>query len=290
MALGTMRDENQDLPVESREARRRGRPGSGQSESIQSLIKALAILDCLANASEPMGVTEVAHHVGLPKATTHRLLATLHASGAATHNPDTQRYGLGPTIMRYGLMGVQRLSLHQLGRPLLERLHKQTGETAVLAIRQGDVKLFLDQVESQEEIRHRANLGQLLPLYHGGAGHAILAFMPEAEREEYLSRGPFPKVTPATITDADKLRDELELVRQRRYAITRTDRMTSIGSPVFDHTGAIVGALAVFAPTFRVTDSRVIDFAEMTRDAADELSGAMGYSHPTTGWPQVPAG
>jgi DNA-binding IclR family transcriptional regulator len=260
------------------EARRRGRPGSGQSESIQSLVKALAILDCLAHASEPVGVTEVANQIGVPKATAHRLLATLHANDAATYNPDTQRYSLGPSIMRYGLMGVQRLSLHRLGRPQIERLHKQTGETAVLAIRQGDMKVFLDQVESQEDIRHRATLGQRLPLYHGGAGHAILAFMPEHEREEYLSHGPFPKVMSTTITDPGKLRKELELVRQRRYAITRSDRVTSIGSPVLDHTGSVVGALAVFAPTFRVPDDTVIKFAEITRDAADELSVAMGHA------------
>jgi len=263
---------------EGQEARRRGRPGSGQPESIQSLVKALAILDVLANANEPVGVTEIAHQVGVPKATAHRLLATLHANDAATYNPETQRYGLGPAIMRYGLLGVQRLSLHRLGRPQIEKLHKQTGETAVLAIRQGDVKVFLDQIESQEEIRHKATLGYRLPLYHGGAGHAILAFMSGEEQKAYLSHGPFPKVTPTTITDPAKLRKELELVRQRRYAVTRSDRVTSIGAPVIDHTGTVIGALAVFAPTFRTAPEKVTKFAELTREAADELSISLGHA------------
>ncbi len=134
---------------------------------------------------------------------------------------ETQRYGLGPTIMRYGLMGVRRLSLHRMGRPLLERLHRRTGETAVLAIRQGDVKLFLDRVEKPGRSGAGPISASSCRSIHGGAGHADpRRFMPEAEREEYLSHGPFPKVTPATITDPDKLRKELELVRQRRYAIT----------------------------------------------------------------------
>jgi DNA-binding IclR family transcriptional regulator len=260
------------------EVRRRGRPGSGQADSIQSLVKALAILECLANSAEPVGVTEVANQIGVPKATAHRLLATLHANDAVTYSADTQRYSLGPSIMRYGLMGVHRLSLHRLGRAHIERLHRSTCETAVLAIRQGDVKLFIDQVESDEEIRHKAKLGERLPLYHGGAGIAILAFLRRDELEEYLARGNFQRITPGTITDPEQLRREVEMVRKRRYAITRTERTTSIGSPVLDHRGTVVGAIGVFAPTFRVPPNRVTEYAELVRDSADKLSAEMGYS------------
>jgi IclR family acetate operon transcriptional repressor len=266
------------VTISEPEVRRRGRPGSGQTDSIQSLVKALAILECLANSTEPVGVTEVANQIGVPKATAHRLLATLHANDAVTYNPEMQRYSLGSSIIRYGLMGVQRLSLHRVGRAHIEKLHRLSGETAVLAVRQGDVKLFVDQVESEEEIRHKARLGQLLPLYHGGAGHAMLSFFKPDELDEYLSHGPFPRVTPATITDPDQLRLELQTVRQRRYAITRTERITSIGSAILDHRADVIGAVAVFAPTFRVPANRATEIATMVRDSAAQLSTEMGYS------------
>jgi DNA-binding IclR family transcriptional regulator len=260
------------------EARRRGRPGSGQSESIQSLVKALAILDCLAYSDSPIGVTEVASQIGVPKATAHRLLATLLANDAVAYSPDSQRYSLGSSIMRYGLMGVQRLSLHRTGRAYLETLHEVTGETAVLAIRQGDAKMFIDQIESQEEIRHKASLGRRLPLYHGGAGLAILAYMKPAEIDAYLSQGNFAKIESNTIVDPDRLRKELELVRKRGYGVTQSDRITSIGSPVFDHMRVVVGAIAVFAPTYRVPYDHIAKYAQTVKTMAEKLSANMGYT------------
>jgi IclR family transcriptional regulator, acetate operon repressor len=259
------------------EVRRRGRPGSGQTESIQSLVKALAILDCLAHADNPVGVTEVANQVGLPKATAHRLLATLHANSAVSYSSETQRYSLGPSIIRYGLIGVQRLSLHRVAHPYLEELQKRTGETAVLAVRNGRVKVFLDLVESREDIRHLPALGKPLSLHHGGSGQAILAHLPEAELELYLSEAPLPAIPPEMITDPDLLRELLVPVRKKGYAISRGDRTTSIGAPVFDHTGKVIGAIGIFAPTFRVPSGRTRGHAEVTVEVARKISTELGY-------------
>lgn len=259
------------------EARRRGRPGSGQTESIQSLVKALAILDCLAHSDNPVGVTEVANQVGLPKATAHRLLATLHANSAVSYSPETQRYSLGPSIIRYGLIGVQRLSLHRVAHAYLEELQKRTGETAVLAVRSGRFKVFLDIVESREYIRHLPPLGKPLSLHHGGSGQAILAHLPEDELELYLSEAPLPAIPPEMITDPDRLRELLIRVRKKGHGVSRGDRTTSVGAPIFDHTGKVVGAVGVFAPTFRVPAGRTKSHIEATVDVARKISTELGH-------------
>lgn len=258
------------------EARRRGRPGSGQKESIQSLVKALAILDCLANAEEPMGVTEVAKHVGLPKATAHRLLATLHTSNAVSYSQETQRYGLGPAIIRYGLVGVQRLSLHRVAHSHLEELQRKTGETAVLAVRQGRYKVFLDVVESREDIRHMPALGKPLVLHHGGSGQAILANLSDAELETYLSEAPLEPIPPEMVSDPESVRELLATVRKQGYAVSRGTRTTSFGAPVFDHTGKVVGAIGVFAPTFRMPVDRTKSYIKATVEAARKTSAELG--------------
>jgi IclR family acetate operon transcriptional repressor len=259
--------------------RRRGRPpGTRAPDTIQSLVKGLAIIDFLADSGQPVGVTEVANHVGVPKATAHRLLATLHANDAVSYDNPSHRYTLGPSIIRFGLLGVRRLSLHRVARPHLERLQHESGETALLATRQGNAKIFLDQVESAEEIRHCSTLGQRLPLYHGGGGLAMLASFKPDELDDYLAQVRFEKISATTITEPEKLRAEIEMVRKRGYAITRSERVTSIGAPILDHMKVVVGAIAVHGPTYRMGSDRTQICADAVKARAAAISSELGYS------------
>jgi DNA-binding IclR family transcriptional regulator len=266
------------MPTAVPAARRRGRPGHRQPQPIQSLAKALAIVDHLAHAEEPIGVTEVARGIGIPKATAHRLLATLHGADAVAYDPSSQRYSLGPSIVRYGLLGLRRMELHRVARPQLERMQQETGETAVLAGRQGSTKVFLDQVESGHDLRQTVVLGERRHLFHGSAGLAMLAFLDSDEREKYLAGGPFPRISDSTITDPKQLRVELDTTRQRGFALTRGERSTSMAAPVFGHTQVVVGAMMICGPSFRFSADKITRFSKAVRRAGDEVSTALGYS------------
>jgi len=162
---------------------------------------------------------------------------------------------------------------------MLEELHRLTQETVNLYVLDGLERVCVDRIESPQRLRVIVHIGERMPLYAGSAGKAILAFVPSEVLERILQR-PLERMTDNTITDPEKLLQELCSIRSRGYATSRSERFTDVlglAAPVFDSTANVVASLNVAGPLVRFADAEVAQYAPKVIELASEVSRSMGY-------------
>src|SRR5215467_8847370 len=162
-----------------------------------ALDRALAVLGILAEASQPMGVTEIARRIGLPKSVVHYHVSALVRNRYLEARPD-RRYGLGHAALRLGRGNYSNLELRARALPQLRALHHDTWETVTLSVLLGREAVYVDQLVSPQEIKLTIELGRPFPLHAGASGRAIMAFLPADAREALLTE-PLERLSSGTI-------------------------------------------------------------------------------------------
>jgi DNA-binding IclR family transcriptional regulator len=249
------------------------------SPTIGSVDRATQVLQLFVESdARTLGVTEIATALDLSKAVVHRVLASLREAGFVDADGTSRRYRLGPASLALGLAYLDRLDLRTLARPVLEELSAATHETATLSVRHGDTRTYVDQVTPLTEIRMTVPMGRLHPLHAGSSSKAFLAFLSEAEQQDYLSRE-LPPVTDQTITDTAALARELVGIRKRGYAKSLGERQpgaASVAAPVFDHEGHPAGVISICGPLERFRP-RTDEAAALLLEACRGLSRQLGF-------------
>jgi IclR family acetate operon transcriptional repressor len=184
--------------------------------SVQSVDRALDLLAVLARSDVPMGVGEVADATGLPQGTAHRLLRSLQVRGYVRHD-SSRKYSVGTAALRLG-EAAQR-SLARSARPYLAELVAFSGETANLAVLEGDDVVYVAQVPSPHTLRMFAEVGRHVPPHSTAVGKVLLAAMPADRAFAVLRRAGLPRHTERTITDLDEFAEEMGLTRGRGWAV-----------------------------------------------------------------------
>jgi DNA-binding IclR family transcriptional regulator len=185
---------------------------------IQSVDRAVDLLEAIAAAPEPQTAPALADRARLNRSTAWRILATLEHHGLVERDPATNRYGLGFALLRLAAAAGHE-PLVRLAHPLLRALAHDTGETANLAVARRLELVYADQVQAPHVMAPNW-LGHAVPLHATSTGKAFLAALPQAELDALL-RAPLPRFTDTTITDPATLRAELDAVRARGYAVSR---------------------------------------------------------------------
>jgi DNA-binding IclR family transcriptional regulator len=242
-----------------------------------AIDRALAVLGALAEASQPMGVTEIARRVGLPKSVVHYHVSALVRNRYVEARPD-RRYGLGYAALRLGRGNYSNLELRARALPHMRTLHHDTWETVTLSVLVGRERVYVDQLVSPQEIKLAVELGRPFPLHAGASGRAILAFLPDDSREALLSE-PLERVSAHTVVDPGGLRVLLDLVRATGLAVSRSERQegaASVAAPVFDNHG-VAGAISVCGPEYRFDEASLDRYGPLLRTAAVELSRELGW-------------
>lgn len=183
--------------------------------SVQSVDRALALLEVLARADAPIGVGELAERTGLAQGTAHRLLRGLELRGYVRHEV-SRKYSVGTAALCLG-DGAQR-SLARGARPYLAELVEASGETANLAVLEGDDVVYLAQVPSSHTLRMLAQVGRRVPPHSTAVGKVLLAALPRELALSLLRRTGLPRRTSSTITNLDALCAELDAVGLRGWA------------------------------------------------------------------------
>lgn len=166
---------------------------------VRVLDRAIAILGVLANGSENLGDVDLSEKLHLHKSTVHRLLAVLDRNGFVERKPGSAKYGLGWQLFELGMVAAVHLNFLERAKPHVERLAKETGETAhVSVLRHGNV-VSLVSVESQHSVRTPATIGRHTLLHRVSQGKAILAFLPAERVEQALTGYPHYGMSAATI-------------------------------------------------------------------------------------------
>ena len=240
---------------------------------VQSIERAFAVLSALADG--PVGVTEVADRVALPKSTVARLLGSLQREGVVEQVPGGTRYRLGARIasLAAGIAGTG--SLVAVARPHLVELSSAVGETAGLSVPDGFEVHYIDQVDTAHQVQIRDWTGTRVPMHAVSSGLVLLAHLPAAAQKRFLA-GPLERFTPRTMTDSSALRERLRQVKADGYAWVHeefAEGLNSVAAPIADASGDVVAAVHVHGPSYRFPasgDERQI--AQRVVDAAGRIA------------------
>ncbi len=247
---------------------------------MQSLSRAVAILDCFTIENPQLGVREIARQIDLSVSTVGRMLASLCSLGFLSQDSSSRLYRMGPKAMVYNMVYTATLDIRGSARPMLEELYKLTHETVSLYLLAGDVRVCADCIESSERLRVVVRVGEHMPLHAGSSGKALLAFMPSEDVERVLAK-PLEKMTSATVTSRERLQKELKDIRAKGYATSHGERfedVIGVAAPVFDNTGKVVAALNVAGPRVRFTDQSVAKLQPKLMKLASQLSRMLGHA------------
>ena len=235
---------------------------------MRSVDNALRILT-LVGETKSVRVVEVASHLGVSRSTAHRLLDALNTRGYVVKDA-AHVYRIGPAFTHVGLAMENMPSWQPKAHLQLRQLASDTGETCHLAVLEGNSVRFIDGIISERLLRVGSRVGMLLPAHTSAAGKAILAEM-SAENIQALYPFGLPGSTPASPTEPAKMlafRRELVATRRRGYALNVGETevgVTAVGAAIHDDSGRTVAALALAAPSARVSRSDVGNLAERLR-------------------------
>jgi IclR family acetate operon transcriptional repressor len=250
--------------------------GRAERHSIQSVDRALTLLETIAELGGETTLTELASRTGLNISTCHHLLSTLVKWGYVAKVPGRRTYALGGRILHLGHACLRQVDLPRRAQPFLERINALTGETVHLAVLQGDHLVTLAKREARHAVRVDA-AAQSDAAHATATGKAMLAWLPEDEIRRIA--GGMPRFTPSTITDFAALIEDLRLVRRNGFAIDREEfqpGVVCIGAAIRDHAGAVVGAISASAPTMRANEAQLARMREEVTVAARALSAELG--------------
>lgn len=240
----------------------------------QAIGRALAVLKLLAAEGTELGLSAIASELNLSSGTTHRIVRALSAEGLVAHNPRTDSYYLGTGTILLGQAAQRGFGLDK-ALPVLEQINAETQESVNLAVREGEESVVMLRVQSTLPLRFEQHPGARFPLYTTASGKAILAFSSDADA--YVSGLPprLAQLTERTLTDPDKLREQIDKIRRRGYSIDEEENVAGVrcvGAPVLDADGRAQAALVIQVPTVRMPAKRIRELGERVVTAAKEIA------------------
>jgi DNA-binding IclR family transcriptional regulator len=251
------------------------------NESImsQTVLKALDVLECVANADQPLSAQQVAESLKISRPTAYRLLLTL-VSRSYVAEVDGARFRLGTQALSLSNKVLASIDLPEVARPYLRQLSDLTNETVNLSILEGVEILYIARVESSQSIRMMSTIGTRSHLHSTSMGKALLAFLPGEEQTSLIGRLALTPRTDATITERDLLVKELANIHKQGFAIDNEENeagVRCVGAPIFDHRGYAFAAISVSGPAYRISVTQLKAIARPLLEACRAISGRMGY-------------
>ena len=245
--------------------------------SVQSVDRALDLLEALAGSDGEVSITALALRTKLHVSTVHRLLATLLRRGYVRQNPDTSRYYAGAKVSTLAEGRSRYNELRLAARPLLQSLVEATRETANLSVLDDTMAVYIETCASPQVVRLFTVVGNRVPLHATGAGKALLASLPQIRRDSLLDKTELKALTGKTLVDRASLARALDEARERGYALDdeEYDEGVRCVAVAVGPIGAPIAALSISGPASRLSKQRCVEFVPQMRRAAGELSEAL---------------
>jgi IclR family acetate operon transcriptional repressor len=248
--------------------------------TIQSVDRALDVLEVLSASGTELALGEIASRSGLNSSTCHHLLSTLAARGYVGQNPRGRTYFLGTKILELSSSRVRQFNLIDVAMPELRRLNQDTRETVHLAVMQGHELTTLAMLESPHPIRVSTDgAGKANAAHATATGKAILAWLPEMEIARVIAEKGLTSFTDKTITNIADLMEDLRHVRRNGYSVDSEEfqpGVVCVGSAIRDHLGAVIGSIGCSMPDMRASDDFIDETKQAVRECAKILSELLG--------------
>jgi IclR family acetate operon transcriptional repressor len=251
---------------------------------MRAVVNVLRIFERVS-VLQPVGVSDLARDLELPKSTVQRGLTDLHAVGwIQPEGPSSRRWVQSVKMMTL-VNYASGLGIREVARPAMQALLAEMDENIQLSVRNGEWMITFDRCEASRHVRAVGYVGERAPVHASSPGKAVLAWSSSSEVDELLT-GPLRRYTEHTLVDYERLRRELAEARRRGYAVNwgewRED-IRGVAVPVLSTSGAPVAAISVAMPAHRLPRSRVAALGELIRSEVDkviipELGGDSGHT------------
>lgn len=248
--------------------------------SIQSVDRALGLLEALAEAGGEAALTELSRRTQLNVSTCHHLLSTLVNWGYVAKVPGRRSYALGARVLYLGQACLRQVDLPRRAEHHIDRINAVTGETVHLAVLQSDNIVTLMKRDARHAVRVETGaLGRSDAPHATATGKAMLAWLTEDHIRRILAGLEMRRFTDRTITDFSAFIEELRQVRRNGYAMDREEfqpGVICVGAAIRDHAGAVVGAISASMPAMRASDEHVALVRNEIMTATAALSAELG--------------
>lgn len=252
---------------------------ASQKNTVRSSQKTLRILEAIHDLGG-VGVTELADHLEMSKATTHHHLSTLEENEYVVKDGSTYRTGL--RLLELGERARRQTGVFDIAKSDIDELAEKTGELANLMIEEHGKGVYVYIASGEQAVHLDTRVGTRQFLHTSALGKSILGHMSEERFEEVIARHGLPAKTPNTVTDKEVLESELDEIRDRGVAFDgeeRAEGIRCVAAPITDNRDNLIGAVSVSGPSTRMKDDRLRnEIPEMVKDTATVIGINVSYS------------
>ena len=237
--------------------------------------KALDVLDQVSGFARPVRFAELLSDSPYPKATLYRMLQTLTSTGMLSFDDNMHTYQPGVRLVRLAHSAWAQSSLAPLARPHLDALSRDLGETVHLAQLDGGQVLYVDKRNAAQPVEMFSQAGKVGPAYCTGVGKAMLAFLPESELVSALSKQSYHRYTEHTLDTPQRLRNELDAIKNRGHAYDREEHemgIICIAMPILSPSNRAIGAMSITGSTTRTSMEGLESYLPRLHQAADAIA------------------
>lgn len=244
---------------------------------VPNLDRALTMMELLKDHPKGMTITEMATLLAISQSSVYRISMTLLDRGFFTRDPKTKKFRMSNKLFSVSSASTCDVNIAETASPYLRQLRNDTKETALLGVLLPEKGRGVSIMEypGLHPFRFVHDIGEPIILHVGAPGKALLAFLPEVEQDEIISRLHLKKYTEQTITDKDALRQELQMIRERGYASGLgewMEEMHCISAPVFDAYHYPIAVIWITGPATRMPVENIPVLAKRVMSYATKIS------------------
>lgn len=245
-----------------------------EGKIIQSVAKAMKLLDILAASAGPLSLADISAMTGWPKSTIHGLLSTMRETSVVAQDAEG-RYMLGIRLFEYGCTLSNSWSIIETAKPFIQHVSYHTGEAVFLSILDRGEVITLDRAENRIGLPMSAEMGCRLPVHCTSQGKLFLSYMSEEEQAALLNRTELCAYTQHTITTKEQLQKEFAKIRKQGYAIENGEYkvgLRSVAAPIFDGEGNLRYAIGIIGMFRQLESDRFERAVQVVRETAEKIS------------------
>ncbi|WP_029917480.1 IclR family transcriptional regulator [Pelobacter seleniigenes] len=247
-------------------------------ELVNTVVTTMAILECFNGQETELTLQQIGQRTGYFKSRVHRLCKTLIALGYLARTAQNN-YRLGPKVMVLGKVYEKTNTLKAIATPIMAELSMRTQLSSTLYVLDRHRCICLARELGPSRFAYVINEGDVEELYTTAAGRVLMAYSPDSFAEKILAKAKPVRFTPTTITDPQKIMEELVFAREYGYAINDQEReqgISAISAPIFDHNNQIKASLAIVGLAHRFANDQLENLCHELTDATKQISYRLG--------------
>lgn len=250
------------------------------TEEVKSIEKAIKLINTLAAANQALSLQELSNQTGFAKSTVHRLLATLRANDMVEQSMQDGRYQLGIRLFELGCAISNNWNVAAIARPYMQNIANELNESVCLAILSRGEALIMSFLESTSAFHVVSKVGSRLPAHCTVQGKILLSYLSPPQLRHIIRERGMQIYTPHTIHSIEALETELQITRERGYAIDNSEfhiGLHSVAAPILNHTGEATYSIAVVSMFHSVESPEFQRAKQLIIEAAADISRVLGH-------------